>query len=518
MDRLRSYAPGEMDLIKDAYLAGSRKRLDIALSDQTWHDMNMDQVFARIDDCVSFAGQERLYAMLREPCCDEEELKRRDSLAVYFSENEELREAYREKLRDIGRDIIKPVSATLDALEEIERRGNLIHILCALFGIFSLYLVFTLPSFGLVIFILALTVNIPVYFRRKGEISEYIACFSYIIKTYRAACRMLSVKDDEEKDYRKALHAASKDLKGVARGSFVVTRGRGLTGSLLNMALDYLRIFFHIDLIKFNLMLDKVLSHREEIERMFEATGEVDSFIAVSGYRKSLPFFCVPEYTDELCLDIKTLSHPLIEKPVSSNIRAGEKGVLITGSNASGKSTFLRSVALGVILGQSIATVYAKSCKISRFHIISSMSVSDDILSGSSYYMAEIKALKRVIDKRKRISPVLCFVDEVLKGTNTIERIAASSEILKSLTGEGVICFAATHDAELTKILTEYFDNYHFEEDLLDDSMHFSYRLMTGPAVTKNAIKLLKIMGYDGSIINSAEERAKEFEDTGVWK
>ena len=132
--------------------------------------------------------------------------------------------------------------------------------------------------------------------------------------------------------------------------------------------------------------------------------------------------------------------------------------------------------------------------------------------------MAEIKALKHVLDAASSSYRVLCFVDEVLKGTNTVERIAASSEILKSLVRDNVICFAATHDVELTEMLEAYYTNYHFEEDMKDDDVKFSYRLMQGPASTRNAIKLLKIMGYDESITSSAEERAEIFENKGVWE
>ena len=145
------------------------------------------------------------------------------------------------------------------------------------------------------------------------------------------------------------------------------------------------------------------------------------------------------------------------------------------------------------------------------------MAVADDIASGSSYYMAEIKALKHLIDACEAPRPVLCFVDEVLKGTNTIERIAASSQILKSLVKENTICFAATHDRELTEMLSDYYTNYHFEEEMQEDDVKFSYRLRKGPAGTRNAIKLLKIMGYDSGITDSAEQSAAGFEERGVY-
>ncbi len=517
MTGLRSYAPGELDRLKDAYLADPARTNKTAIFDQTWNDMNMDQIFARIDTCSSLAGEERLYALLREPFSDEEEIKRRDSLIRYFDRNEDISNAYKKHLQEIGDSIKQPAAVTIAHLAEIKTGSNALHILCALLGLFSIAMIFAMPTAGFLIFLAVLAVNISVYFKRKGEIGEYLACFVYMVRSYRAARSMLAVRDDEQMSYRKDLKRAVDELKSVVRGSFLVTGGRTLTGSIINMFLDYLKIFFHLDLIKFNSMTKKVLAHREEIERMSKSLGEIDAFIAVAAFRRSLPYWCVPEYTSEIMLEAKGLSHPLLEKPVSADIYASGKGVLVTGSNASGKSTFLRAVALSSILGQSIATVYAESMKTARFYIISSMAVSDDIASGSSYYMAEIKALKHVLESCSKSRPVLCFVDEVLKGTNTIERIAASSEILKSLARDNVICFAATHDIELTEILSGYFENYHFEEDIRDDNVLFSYKLMRGAATTRNAIKLLKIMGYDDSITESAEGRAERFEKTGNW-
>ena len=518
MMSFRSYAPGELDRIKDAYLADPGRRNETALYDQTWNDMNMDRVFSRIDTCSSLAGEERLYAMLREPFSDADEIKRRDGLIRYFDENKELSDAYKKRLAEIGGSIKVPASVTLARLQGLSSQSSVGHIICALLGVFSIVMIFILPTAGLLIFLMILVLNISTYFKRKEETGEYLACFTYIIKSYQAARSMLQVPDDEEKPYRVSLRLAVKELKSAVRGSILITGGRGLTGSFFNMMLDYLRIFFHLDLIKFNSMLKNVLRHREDIERMNEALGEIDAFIAAAAFRRSLPYWCVPEYTEEACFNAEGLCHPLLEKPVSADISISGRNALITGSNASGKSTFLRSVALASILGQSIATVCAKSFSSARFRIISSMTVSDDIVSGSSYYMAEIKALKHVLDAASSSYRVLCFVDEVLKGTNTVERIAASSEILKSLVRDNVICFAATHDVELTEMLEAYYTNYHFEEDMKDDDVKFSYRLMQGPASTRNAIKLLKIMGYDESITSSAEERAEIFENKGVWE
>ena len=214
--------------------------------------------------------------------------------------------------------------------------------------------------------------------------------------------------------------------------------------------------------------------------------------------------------------------------------------VLLTGSNASGKSTFLKAVAICALLGQSIGICPAAVYEGEHFRIYSSMALRDSIESSESYFMVEIRSLKRILDAatigsgahgsvlsepdgnrtddEQKAGRVLCFVDEVLRGTNTIERISASTEIMKTLSEAGALLFAATHDIELTRLLQESFDNYHFEEELTGGDVHFSYEIKRGPATTRNAIRLLGDVGFAQSITQKAQERAETFERTGIWK
>ena len=137
------------------------------------------------------------------------------------------------------------------------------------------------------------------------------------------------------------------------------------------------------------------------------------------------------------------------------------------------------------------------------------MALKDDVLKNESYYIVEIKSLKRIIDKSKDKIPMLCFVDEILRGTNTIERIASSSEVLSYFNDSNCICFAATHDIELTYLLENKFENYHFEEEITDNDIVFDYKLRSGSAKSRNAIKLLGLMGYDEKIIEDANEKGQ---------
>ena len=147
------------------------------------------------------------------------------------------------------------------------------------------------------------------------------------------------------------------------------------------------------------------------------------------------------------------------------------------------------------------------------------MALRDDLGAGDSYYIVEIKALKRVMDATENMgdNPLLCFIDEVLRGTNTVERIAASTQILESLARQGIYCFAATHDIELTHLLENKYDNYHFEEEVKDGDVLFSYCLKNGRAQSRNAIQLLKVIGFSDEITEHAEDRAQRFLRTGQW-
>ncbi|GFI58963.1 DNA mismatch repair protein MutS [Muribaculaceae bacterium] len=249
------------------------------------------------------------------------------------------------------------------------------------------------------------------------------------------------------------------------------------SGNPLDMLLDFVRMGFHLDLIKFNQMLSETRKHISDIDNMITIIGKIEAMIAIGEYRASLEEYCIPEFVGKTGLNAEELYHPLINEPVKNTIYTSS-GILITGSNASGKSTFLKTVAINSLFAQTIHTCLAKRYETALFRMVSSMSLKDDVQSGDSYYMAEIKSIKRILDLTLSEGiPVLCFVDEVLRGTNTVERIAASTQILKSLCRNNCICFAATHDIELTHLLEGIFDNYHFTEKIEENDISFTYKI-----------------------------------------
>ena len=145
------------------------------------------------------------------------------------------------------------------------------------------------------------------------------------------------------------------------------------------------------------------------------------------------------------------------------------------------------------------------------------MSLRDDIAKGDSLYVTEIKSIRRIVERLRAGAGLAVFLDEVLKGTNTVERIASLSSLLKSFS-ECCVCYAATHDTPLTGILENIYDNYHFDESVTEEGIAFPYELKKGRTESRDAIALLTVMGFDKEITKEAFSLSDTFLKEGVWE
>ncbi|MCM1126537.1 MAG: hypothetical protein NC429_08685 [Lachnospiraceae bacterium] len=490
------------------------------VDDITWNDLNMDELFKNMNYTWSAAGEEYLYYLLRKPSMDLEELEERERIIEYFRTNADQRVCFQFAFSKLGRCGKFSIYDYLDYLDNLGNRSNIPHYLSLALFLLSIGVLLVNVPIGLVVMVCILIYNNVTYFKTQKEIDPYITSFAYVFRLLDAVDELKNQPVPVISEELSRLRAYRNAMRLFKSGSYIVMSGARMTGTggnPLDMLMDFLRMGFHLDLIKFNQMLSEVRKHIAEIDGMLTILGKIEAMIAIGEYREAHPY-CVPEFTDKREIEVQDMYHPLLRDPVANSVAAAGS-VLITGSNASGKSTFLKTMAISAILAQTIHTCPAKSCKTGMFRVCSSMTLRDDVQGGSSYYMVEIKALKRILDLLNDGNevPVLCFVDEVLRGTNTVERIAASTEILRSMAGQNCICFAATHDIELTHLLEGTYQNYHFAEQIEDNDIFFSYKLLDGRASTRNAIKLLGIMGYDGKIIREAEEMAQVFLQTGHW-
>ena len=483
----------------------------------TWNDLSLDDLFFLLNATNSSMGEEYLWAMLHELQFSKKMLEERESLITFFQKNEKNRLKLQTAFAMIGKNKKISIYEYMDRIETVKRESNWKHFIALGIMFLSIFLLFIMPSFGGFLLLGCIAYNIISYYKRKGEIAPYFSAISYLI-------RMLDYGESISKEflselftpYYEVLQKNTAHLKKFRKGAPTVTV-ENPTGDMMSFFLDYIRILFHTDLIRFNLMLKEFFEKKEQMIEVFEIVGFLDAMCAIASFRTMLPFYCIPEFSKQKQYHARELYHPFLEEPVPATMIT-TKSVLITGSNASGKSTFIKSAAMNAILAQTIHTVCAKEYHSSFFKVMTSMALSDNLLEKESYYIAEIKSLQRILKETEGTIPVLGFVDEVLRGTNTVERIAASSEILAVLANSNALMFAATHDIELTFMLEALFENYHFEEQICEKEILFDYQLKTGRATTQNAIALLRLLGYPEKIITRAKETASIFLSEGEWR
>lgn len=483
----RKYSSEDYECISHYF---KRNADENSIDDITWNDLGMDDVFRMMNNTNSSAGQEYLYKMLRSPSADILSLKKLDKLASDFDKNADKRLDIQKIFVWIGRAKHISISDYCDVVVGLEKKSNILHYASMLFILAAV--IFTCvvsPVFGIWLCIAAIAFSIITYYKYKAGVDKYFICVNHIVKLLMGAKKITAMDVDFLKEYNDKLKKISEELSDITKRSWLLETGN-VDGSITEMALDYLRMLTHVDLIKFNNLIKLFNDKEEYIYELIDTLGFIEASMAVGSFRCMLKDWCIPEFREDndMQLEARNVYHPLITEPVANSINT-KRNVLLTGSNASGKSTFLKTIAINALLSQTIYTSVSDYYKAPVYRIYSSMALRDDLSSSNSYYIVEIKSLKRMLDAvSKDGHPVLMFVDEVLRGTNTVERIAASSEILKSVRTDKALVFAATHDVELTSLLKGRYDNYHFQEEVTDDEVIFDFKLYTGPATTRNAI------------------------------
>lgn len=518
------YTDERFSAITEYYRTIKNEKADI--DDITWNDIDMDTIFMMLNQTGCSMGEEYLYALLRQVKTNTTILEERERVISFFQTEEKKRTSLQQAIRRMGK--LKKISLYqyINRADEIRIHNPVVHYFMALSIPASLLLIIFYQQLhlsigvGVCALIVCLIHNIMQYYKRKAEIEPYFSFFGYILGLLKCAEDISHLNIPELEQYLKELKNISKNFRKFKKGAFlVIIKTEDNTGGIADFVLDYIRILFHIDLIKFDSMLSELRKHQQLLNQMYQNIGFLDSMIAIASFRTYLQEdYCIPtiEKTNQPFINMENAYHPMLTEPVKNTIHANQC-ILITGSNASGKSTFIKTVALNVILAQTIHTAMCSSYTCSYFKIFSSMALRDNLLGNDSYYIVEIKSLKRILDQLEEDMPTLCFVDEVLRGTNTLERIAASSQILKSFSEKNALCFAATHDIELTHILEKHYNNYHFQEEIENNQVIFNYQLQKGRAVSRNAIKLLAMLGYDSDIIAKAEQSANAFLEQGNW-
>ena len=511
-----------------AYFIKHQDDNSFSIDDITWNDAEGETLFTSINNCYSSCGEEYLYYRLRnvDLNASKEDIDEYVSQTDALIENEEVRIKLQLAFAMLGKTGRHSVFDYISLLGNVKRIPLIVFFIIwigYIFGIASIFVVG--PTAGICFLVTWMIVCLALSIYNKKTIEEYMTSFEYIVRSLKTTEKIVGMKIPEYEKESKRLSELRKELNGIRTSflSFIQTSNRIGIADLASGAVSLFNSFVMIDLFLFNLMLKFIIDKEDTYDEIFSILGKIESQIAIANLKASFKDTSVPEFLEDRHIKAEDMIHPLVDNCVSNSYDA-KRGMLITGSNASGKSTFLRCVLVNTILAETVYVACAKKFSLKKSYIYSSMSLKDSLGGGESYYMAEINSIKRIIDSLEAGDNIICFLDEVLRGTNTVERVAAATEILRFLDNPYVLCFAATHDIELTYLLEDNYDNYFFREEFRkeegsdSEDICFTYKINEGRSDTRNALKLLEIKGYPTDMCEKAKRLSQNFISTGEWK
>lgn len=245
--------------------------------------------------------------------------------------------------------------------------------------------------------------------------------------------------------------------------------------------------------------------NKEQVTHWFQLVTEMEVLNSLATLHFNQPDWTWPQFSNRhFTFRSTAIGHPLLPgaQRVTSNftLEGTAKVALITGSNMAGKSTFLRSLGVNTVLAQLGAPVCATALELSPVQLMSSMRIADNLAENTSTFYAELKKLQTIIEAIKKHEPVFVLLDEVLRGTNSLDRHIGSKALIRQIIKEGAVAVMATHDVEVTKLKEDYPDaihNYHFDVQVAGEELYFDYRLKEGVCTSLNASLLMKKIGIE---------------------
>jgi DNA mismatch repair ATPase MutS len=244
-------------------------------------------------------------------------------------------------------------------------------------------------------------------------------------------------------------------------------------------------------------------NYESYVAEWFDVIAQMDALISLANLNYNHPEWVLPQIVDsEGIFQAKDLGHPLIprEKRIgnSFSLKEEERIVIITGANMAGKSTFLRTLGVNLILAAQGCRVCASSFSFSPMRLFTHMRTSDNLMKDESYFYAELLRLHHMLEMLRQGENLFIIIDEMLKGTNSIDKLNGSVELLKQLIQYKIHCVVATHDLKLTELAEEHphvIKNQCFEVNLSNNDLEFDYKLRDGVTGTMNATFLMRKMG-----------------------
>jgi len=500
------------DLIERYFKAKDNSNAFQTLSDKTCNDLDFNELFMFLDRTHSKVGQQFLYQTLRtipKSNSDSDE-----TLIDHFLNDSDFRTAVQLQLEELKSTDAYYISTLF---QEEHQKAPKWFFVTRILSVLSLVSVLLIPVSQQIIFFLfgIFIINMMIHFWNKKNLYQYLGSIPQLLRLTKVATELH--KDKQIAAQNNELEKSLKAISGIKRRlSFFRLEAKmdNDMAALVAGIIELFKILFLIEPLFLFGVLKRLDSMRKEMDDVFSFVGKIDVLLSVALLRKGARKYCIPKIgSPAKKLQAKHLYHPLLPDCVENDINIDRKSVLLTGSNMSGKTTFIRTVGINVISGLTLNTCFAADIEMPRMRVFSAIRISDDLLNDKSYYFEEVLTIKTMLEAGKENVPNLFLLDEIFKGTNTIERISAGKAVLSSLAGGENIVLVSTHDIELADLLHEEYALFHFSENVNHKTVDFDYRIKDGKLKTRNAIRILEINDYPESIIEEANSISIELDN-----
>ncbi len=497
----------DMDAIADFFRCHG---VDLSLDDRTWADLLLDDVFASLDRTESSVGQQVLYYRLRLAIVPRA-LEAFDTLTSRVARNAPLRERAQTALARLADPAGYYVHRLADPDALVRRWWHVFFPLCATAMTGALVLGLIWP--GLLFFaVIGFIANFVIRIAAARRIGIEIVWFRQVGPLISSAQALAGLADDETAGITGSMTSDLVALRRLGAIARWVSRDPIAVGDLAGILLEFLNVLLLLDANAVYFASHELQSRAPQLLRLIEAVGDIDAAIAVASFREGTDGWARPRFVaPDAKAVLSDLRHPLVGEAVPNSIAlAPPHGVLVTGSNMSGKSTFLRTVGVNVVLAQATNTCLARAYEAPFYHVRSCIGRADDLIAGKSYYLIEVESVLALVEASGRQEAHLFIFDELFRGTNAVERIAAAEAVLDTLISNKKphVVLAATHDGELVDLLRDTYVVCHFGDAVGPDGLVFDYHLASGPATSRNAIALLELNGAPQFLVTRALARA----------
>ncbi|PWJ57059.1 MutS-like protein [Dyadobacter jejuensis] len=475
------------------------------ISDRTFKDLDMDEIFMFLDRTTSKVGQQFLYLVLRTIPVHYDRTEKFEKIIQILKENPKIKAEILFELSVLNnQDAYNIPSIFLENHTPKPKWFWVIQTL-SLTSIFSVLLSFIFPQF-IIFLIFLLAANFTIHYWNKLNVYKYSSSIPQLLLLNQAAKKIVKLQEStsEQLDISESIKAI--DSLGIQMTLFKLeVKLQSEIGQIVEYIVELIKAFFLIEpLVLYNVLKELDLM-REHVQKVYNYIGEIDVAMSIDFLREDLPYFCLPTIsTAQKQILAVEVYHPLIYQFIPNSISLNGKSALLTGSNMSGKTTFIRTIGINALTAQTINTCFAKEFVTPTLKIHTAIRIADDLLNNKSYYFEEVLAIKALMDESANNHGNLFLLDELFKGTNTVERIASGSAVLTHLNEVNNIVFVATHDLELAELLKDTFSLFHFTEVIQDGTILFDYKIKSGNLCNTNAIRILELNNYPVEVIDEA--------------